>query len=155
MQPHDSALSPAQASDLGRRELLTYAAAFGTAFLARQGLVAGEDAKPSARPAPERGEARQYEMKKSINLWAFPYPDKWSLKECLELAKDAGFDGVELNFALEGEFSAQSPDSEIVEIRRLAERVGIAVSGVCSSCSGLIRSPTIIPNAAKSRWNWR
>ena len=71
-------------------------------------------------------------MKKSINLWAFPYPDKWSLKECLELAKDAGFDGVELNFALEGEFSAESPAEEIVEIRRLAERTGIAISGVCS-----------------------
>ena len=31
-------------------------------------------------------------MKKSINLWAFPYPDRMTLKECLELAKDAGFE---------------------------------------------------------------
>jgi len=129
---HELENSAAQASDLGRRELLTYAAAFGTAFLARQGLVAGEEAQPSARPASRRKGGPRYDMKKSINLWAFPFPDKWSLKECLELARDAGFDGVELNLALEGEFSAQSPDAEIVEIRRLAERIGIAVSGVCS-----------------------
>ena len=121
------------ASDLGRRELLGYAAAFGTAFLARQGLVAGEEAEPSAKPQPSgAASARRYDMKKSINLWAFPYPDKWSLKECFQLAKDAGFDGVEVNFALEGEFSAESPDAEIVEIRRLAERIGIEISGVCS-----------------------
>lgn len=132
MTPHDSGPSPDPAADLGRRELLTCAAAFGTAFLARQGLVRAEEATPSAGAAPQRRAPRRYDMQKSINLWAFPYPDKWSLKECLQLAKDAGFDGVELNMALEGEFSAQSPDAEIVEIRRLAERVGIAVSGVCS-----------------------
>ena len=30
-------------------------------------------------------------MKKSIHLWAFPYPGQWPLKRCLEIAKDAGF----------------------------------------------------------------
>ena len=34
-------------------------------------------------------------MKKSINLWAFPYPQRMNLEECLRLAKDAGFDGIE------------------------------------------------------------
>jgi hexulose-6-phosphate isomerase len=125
-------MSEPRQADLGRRELLAYAATFGTAFLARQGLVRGEDAEPAEKAVVRPTSVRRYEMKKSINLWAFPYPDKWSLKECLELAKDAGFDGVELNFALEGEFSAESPAEEIVEIRRLAERTGIAISGVCS-----------------------
>jgi len=32
-------------------------------------------------------------MLKSINLWAFPYPDRMNLRECLQMAKDAGFDG--------------------------------------------------------------
>ena len=73
-----------------------------------------------------------YAMKKSINMWAFPYPGKWTLAECLEVARDAGFDAVELNFDYEGEFSADSPDKEIIEIRRLAEKSGIAISGVCS-----------------------
>jgi hypothetical protein len=75
---------------------------------------------------------RRYDMKKSINLWAFPYPDQMSLQDCFQLAKDAGFDGVEINFALEGEFSAESTPDEIRSIGRLAEKVGIAISGVCS-----------------------
>ena len=39
-----------------------------------------------------RASPKRYDMKKSINLWAFPYPQKMSLKECFKLAKDAGFD---------------------------------------------------------------
>jgi len=125
--------SELRASELGRRELLAYTATFGAAFLARQGLAQADEQRPAvAAAARPKTPSRRYDMKKSINLWAFPYPDKWSLKECLELAKDARFDAVELNFALEGEFSAQSSDEEIVGIKRVAERVGIAISGVCS-----------------------
>jgi hexulose-6-phosphate isomerase len=113
-----------------RRELLAYSAAFGAAFLARQGL-AGAQAS-SASSAPSARAARQYDMKKSINLWAFPYPGKWSLRESLQVAKDAGFDGVELNFNLEGEFSFESTPSEIEAIRGMAREIGIAISGVCS-----------------------
>ena len=65
-------------------------------------------------------------------MWAFPYPDKWSMKESFELARDAGFDGIELNFDLTGEFSAESTESQIAEIRELAKKTGIAISGVCS-----------------------
>ena len=35
-------------------------------------------------------------MLKSINLWAFPYPERMTLRECMQLAKDADFDGIEL-----------------------------------------------------------
>ena len=71
-------------------------------------------------------------MKKSINLWAFPYPSQWTLKESLEIAKDAGFEGIELNLDLEGELSVQAEPARLVEIRRLAEAAGIEISGVCS-----------------------
>jgi hexulose-6-phosphate isomerase len=54
------------------------------------------------------------------------------LKECLEIAKDAGFDGVEINFNLEGEFSAESSDAEIKDIAAMAKKIGIDISGVCS-----------------------
>lgn len=117
---------------LGRRELLGYTAAFGAGVLAQQfggKKAAADDTK--TRPA-RREAAKQYAMKKSINLWAFPYPQQWSLQECFELAKDAAFDGVEINFDLEGEFSAESSDAQIKEIGRLARNAGIAVSGVCS-----------------------
>ena len=53
-------------------ELLAYAATFGTAFLARQGLVRAEDAEPAEQAVVRSGPVRRYEMKKSINLWAFP-----------------------------------------------------------------------------------
>lgn len=121
---------PRQRAALGRRELLAYSAAFGSSFLATQGLIGAESDSQRAVRAPAK--PRRYEMKKSINLWAFPYPQQWTLKECLQLAKDAGFDGVEINFALEGEFSAESTPGEIEAIGKLARDIGIAISGVCS-----------------------
>ena len=68
--------------------------------------------QPSAQPARR---SKPLPIKKSINLWAFPYPDTMSLAECFTLAKRAGFDGIEINFALDGEFSAESTDEEITE----------------------------------------
>lgn len=123
------------ADNLGRRELMAYSAAFGTAFLARQGLAAqqgGDASRPEARGGARSRAAKRYDMKKSIDMWAFPYPDKWSLRECLQLAKDAGFDGVELNFNLEGEFSGESSPADIRGIKHMADEIGIAISGVCS-----------------------
>ena len=76
--------------------------------------------------------AATYAMKKSINLWAFPYPDQMSLKQCLQLAKDAGFDGIELNSDLENDLSPRAGSAELRAIRRQAEQIGIAISGLCS-----------------------
>jgi hexulose-6-phosphate isomerase len=117
----------ASTSPLGRRELLTYTAAFGSTFLAAQGLIAAQ------QPAKTRPAARRrYEMKKSINLWAFPYPQQWSLRECFQIAKDAGFDGVEVNYALEGDLSPNASDANLKRIGAMARDIDIAVSGVCS-----------------------
>jgi hexulose-6-phosphate isomerase len=71
-------------------------------------------------------------MKKSINLWAFPYPTRMTLEECLRLAKNAGFDGIELNYDLENDLSPRSGTKEYEAIRRKAEDIGIAISGLCS-----------------------
>ncbi|MFM2176058.1 MAG: L-ribulose-5-phosphate 3-epimerase UlaE, partial [Verrucomicrobiota bacterium] len=49
----------------------------------------------AATPDPRRGAVKRYDMLKSINLWAFPYPQRMTLRECMQLAKDAGFDGIE------------------------------------------------------------
>jgi hexulose-6-phosphate isomerase len=89
---------------------------------------------PSAAdgPDPRRASPKRYDMKKSINLWAFPYPDRMSLRECLRLAKDAGFDGIELNYDLENDLSPRSGTREFASIRAEAEKIGIAISGVCS-----------------------
>jgi len=107
-------------SPLHRRELLAYSAA--AAILAGTTATADE-------PKPAR---KRYAMKKSINLWAFPYPGKMTLEQCLQLAKDAGFDGIELNYDLESDLSPKSGPKEFEAIRKAAERIGIAVSGLCS-----------------------
>ncbi len=107
-----------------RRQLLAYAA-FGSAA-----VVAGSrelQANQAETPPP-----RKYDMKKSINLWAFPYPDKMSLRDCLQLAKDAGFDGIELNYDLESDLSPKSGTKEFQQIRRQADEIGIEISGLCS-----------------------
>ncbi len=123
--------NPNSAGPLDRRELLAYSAAFGTAFLAAQGLVAAEpDAKPARPSTPSAGKPRP--MKKSINLWAFPYPQKMSLAECFDLAAKAGFDAVEINFALEGDLSPAASASDIQAIGKRARQAGIQISGVCS-----------------------
>jgi hexulose-6-phosphate isomerase len=110
---------------IARRQLLAYAA-FGTATLAASTGHAAEDGQQEAK------KTRRYNMKKSINLWAFPYPDKMTLRQCLQLAKDAGFDGIELNYDLESELSPKSGTREFQAIRRMADEIGIQISGLCS-----------------------
>ncbi|MDA1051163.1 MAG: sugar phosphate isomerase/epimerase [Planctomycetota bacterium] len=120
------------APHLGRRELLSYTAAFGAAFMARQGLAAPDDVPSASKQSLTSHAPKRYDMKKSINLWAFPYPDRMNLTQCLQLAKDAGFDGIELNYDLVNDLSPNSGTKEFHDIRREAERIGIAISGVCS-----------------------
>src|SRR5690349_13963436 len=108
-----------------RRTLLCSALAAGAAVVT---ATAAPDTKPDAR----RASPKRYDMKKSINLWAFPYPQRMTLKECLQLAKDAGFDGIELNYDLDNDLSPKSDTKEYAAIRKTAEDIGIAISGVCS-----------------------
>ncbi|MGQ9592804.1 MAG: sugar phosphate isomerase/epimerase family protein, partial [Planctomycetota bacterium] len=82
---------------------------------------------PSLRRSPKR-----YEMKKSINLWAFPYPQRLSLEECFRLAARAGFEAVEVNYDLESDISPRAGEKGLAEVRALAERAGIEISGLCS-----------------------
>ncbi len=71
-------------------------------------------------------------MKKGINIWSFP---QGSIKDNLILAKDAGFEGVELALNAEGELSMQSTEQEIKEIKKIAEDLNLALyslsSGLC------------------------
>src|SRR5260370_39527792 len=54
------------------------AAAGGAAALLGPGVAGG--AAPRAALDPRRASAKRYDMKKSIHLWAFPYPGRMSLK---------------------------------------------------------------------------
>ena len=110
-----------------RRELLAASAALGSAF--GPALFAAQTPGANAPGSPKR---KKYPFKKSINQWAFPYPERTSLEQCLRLAKDAGFDGIELNYDLENDLSPRNGPKEYAAIRRTAEKIGIAISGLCS-----------------------
>jgi hexulose-6-phosphate isomerase len=106
------------------------AAGAGAAATARTG---GSSAAATAGPADaRRASPKPYRMKKSINLWAFPYPQRMTLRECLQLAKEAGFDGIELNYDLENDLSPKASRDHYCAIRKDAQEIGIAISGVCS-----------------------
>jgi len=50
-------------------------------------------------------------MKKAINVWSFPSSLPMSSK--LQIAKKAGFDGIELSLDEEGEISLKSSPQEL------------------------------------------
>lgn len=110
--------------------------ALKTTFLTAGGLAlaASRAAATESAPGPDirRAAGKRYDMRKSINLWAFPYPDRMTLRECLQLAKDAGFDGIELNYDLESDLSPNAGTKEFQAIRKMADRIGIQISGLCS-----------------------
>jgi len=69
-------------------------------------------------------------MKKSINIWSF-YGD-WTLEEKMKLAKDAGFEGIELEIAAEGDVSLNSSRDDHLRVRELADKAGLTLSGLAT-----------------------
>ena len=116
---------------ISRRAVMSSALAAAGGAAAFGARADADEVKPGP-PDIRRGAAKRYKMKKSINQWAFPYPDRMSLKECMQLAKDAGFDGIELNYDLENDLSPKSGTREYTAIRTMAEKIGIQISGICS-----------------------
>ena len=110
-------------------EIVSRRAMLGSSLAAVTGVssLCAAETKPAPRPP-----AKRYDMKKSINLWAFPYPDRMTLRECLQLAKNAGFDAVELNYDLDNDLSPRHGSKEFQAIRKMAYSIGIAISGLCS-----------------------
>lgn len=69
-------------------------------------------------------------MKKGINHWSFPTSMK--VEDCLRLAADAGFDGVELCLSEDGEISLTSSPEDLARIARAAERAGVTVPSIAT-----------------------
>ncbi len=71
-------------------------------------------------------------MKKGINIWSFP---QGTVRESLTLAKDAGFEGVELALNATGELSMESTEQEIKEVKKVADDMGLALYSLsCGLC---------------------
>lgn len=69
-------------------------------------------------------------MKKGINIWSFP--GDLTIPESMAVAKDAGFEGIELSLNENGPLSLESNEAEIKEIRKIAEDTGIALTSLAS-----------------------
>lgn len=71
-------------------------------------------------------------MRKSINFWSFVNKDVY---EAMELAKDAGFEGIELALMESGDLTPDSTDEQLARIKARADELGIAIpslaSGLC------------------------
>ena len=116
--------------NISRRTALTSTLAATALGVGPFGITSQVQAQPA--PDPRRASPKKYNMKKSINLWAFPYPDKMNLRECLQLAKNAGFDAIELNYDLDNDLSPKATTEDYRKIRQMADSIGIAISGLCS-----------------------
>ncbi|MBI4586599.1 MAG: sugar phosphate isomerase/epimerase [Planctomycetes bacterium] len=128
---------------ISRREALRWSALWGAALAgtgcagaagsALTSAASAEQNPPGSPGADSRKRSpKSYPMKKSINLWAFPYPKRMTLEECFRLAREAGFDAVEVNYNLEDDLSPKASEKEIRALGELARKIGIEVSGVCS-----------------------
>ena len=71
-------------------------------------------------------------LRKGINIWSFD--QNHTLEQCMRLAKDAGFEGIELALAKDGPLGLHSSDEEVLAIRAMADQIGIQI---CSLATGL------------------
>lgn len=69
-------------------------------------------------------------MKKSISFWSFSGKNVF---EAMKLAKQAGFDGIELTLDAAGDVTMDTTAEQLAEIRRAADEIGIALPSVASS----------------------
>ncbi len=69
-------------------------------------------------------------MKKAISVWSFS--GDWNLEQKLRLAKEAGFAGFEIDLTEDGSVNLASSEADLQAVRRLADQVGIALSGLAT-----------------------
>lgn len=69
-------------------------------------------------------------MKKCINVWSFP--EGLKIIDCMKIAKDAGFDAIELALNETGELALESTEDEILGYKKAAEDIGIGISSLAT-----------------------
>lgn len=69
-------------------------------------------------------------MKKGINIWSFQ--SGTSLEDAMILAKKCGYDGFELALNKEGELSLLSSEKEILNIKSMANDIGIEIPSLAT-----------------------
>ena len=69
-------------------------------------------------------------IKKGINIWSFPAGT--SFKDMFIIAKDAGFEGIELSLSENGALGLKSSEKEILEIKKMANDIGLEIPSFAS-----------------------
>lgn len=69
-------------------------------------------------------------MKKGINIWSFKADS--SIADCIQLAKKAGFDGIELSLNATGELGLESGEKEVNEIKKRLEDASLEIAGLAT-----------------------
>ncbi len=85
-------------------------------------------------------------MKKSISIWSFPSDMK--IIDCMKIAKDAGFEGIELALNETGEMGLNSSEEEVLKYKNAASQIGIKIS---SLATGLYCSYPLTSNNKDTR----
>jgi L-ribulose-5-phosphate 3-epimerase len=85
-------------------------------------------------------------MKKGISIWAFP--EEWPLERSFALAAEAGFDGIEMAYAIDGPIHPQVTAADLAELRNAASRAGLEIS---SMASGIFWSVNLISDDLQER----
>ena len=76
-------------------------------------------------------------MKKGINIWSFD--DSKTFYEKVDIAKKAGFDGIELSLDMTGEVSLESTEKDLKEVKKnIEDKVAeIIISNYPKKTSGI------------------
>ncbi|HBT51001.1 MAG TPA: xylulose 5-phosphate 3-epimerase [Petrotoga sp.] len=69
-------------------------------------------------------------MKKGINIWSFDFALPLSKK--INIAKETGFDGIELSLDEEGEINLKSSEKDLLKIKQLAKDYNIQIPSIAS-----------------------
>ena len=73
-------------------------------------------------------------MKKGVNPWIFP--DVMPMARRMEISKRAGFDGFEILYETDGFVGLTSSRQAIVDVRKMADDLGIEIPSLCGTCFG-------------------
>lgn len=71
-----------------------------------------------------------YRIRKGINAWSFD--QDLSFSSCMGMAKEAGFEGIELVLASKGDITMDATESKMLRIREEAERIGISINSLAT-----------------------
>ncbi len=85
-------------------------------------------------------------MKKGVSQWAFPAAMK--LEECMQRAREAGFEGIEVALAEEGEINLESTKDDMERIAASSRKAGI---GLTSLATGLFWDYSLTSEKAEVR----